>query len=86
MISERKNADSGESANIIKAYNEGIGGVDLMNRLLQSYRPGTTMTETFLFAKILNVSVGAIWRLFQRANSKVNLENSHLNYPGVDQI
>ena len=36
--------------------------------MLESYRPGTTLTETFLFVKILNVSVGAIWRFFQRAN------------------
>ena len=53
---------------VIKAYNEEIRGVDLIDRLLESYRPGTAMTETFLFVKILNVSVGAIWQLFQRAN------------------
>ena len=44
---------------VTKAYNEEIEGVDLIDRLLEFYRPGT---------KILNVSVGAIWRLFQRAN------------------
>ena len=49
---------------VIKAYNQRMGGVDL----IESYRPGTTMTEMFLFVKILNVSVGAIWQLFQRAN------------------
>ena len=49
---------------MIKAYNQRMGGVDLT----ESYRPGTTMIEMFLFVKILNVSVRAIWQLFQRAN------------------
>ena len=45
--------------NVIKAYNEGMGGVDMMDILLESYRPGTTMKKWwfFLFVNILNVSV-----------------------------
>ena len=31
--------------NVIKAYNEGMRGVDMMDRLLESYHPGTTMKK-----------------------------------------
>ena len=45
---------------VIKVYNEGIRGVELMDRLLESYHQGTTMKEIFLFVKILNVRFEAI--------------------------
>ena len=45
---------------VIKVYNDGIRGVDLVDRLLESYRQGATMKEIFLFVNILNVRVGAI--------------------------
>ena len=48
---------------VIKAYNEGIGGVDLMDGLLESYRQGATIKEMFIFVKMLNVGVRE-----QRAN------------------
>ena len=69
--------------NVIKADNEGMGRVDMMNRLLESYRPATAMKKWWfsLFVNIVNVIVVAAWRLFQTANT-----NSHLHYPGVDQI
>ena len=45
---------------VIKVYNEGIRGVELMDRLLESYHQGTTRKEIFLFVKILNVRFEAI--------------------------
>ena len=33
--------------NVIKAYNEGMTGVDMVDRLLESYRPGATMKKCF---------------------------------------
>ena len=56
--------------NVIKAYNEGMGGVDMMDRLLQSYRPGITMKKWWwsLFINIVNLSVLAAWRLYQKSN------------------
>ena len=44
--------------NVIKACNEAMRGVDMMNRLLESYRPGRAMKKLlFLFVNILNVIV-----------------------------
>ena len=66
--------------NVIKAYNEGMEGVDMMDRLLESYRPVTTMKTWWfsLFVNIVNVTVVAAWRLFQRANP--NSEITHLEF------
>ena len=36
-------------SNDIKAYNEGMRGVDMMDRLIESYRPGTPMKKLWLF-------------------------------------
>ena len=46
-------------ANVIRAYNERMRGVDIMDRLLESYRTRTIMKKWwfFLFVNILNVIV-----------------------------
>ena len=36
--------------NVIQAYNEGMRGVDMMDRFLESYRPGTTMKKCVLLS------------------------------------
>jgi len=64
--------------NVIGAYNEGIGGVDTMDRLLESYRPSVNKWWWSLFVNILNVSVLASWRLYQKANPSSSL--SHLEF------
>ena len=50
---------------IIRRYNEGMGGVDLMDRLLASYRPVIRGKKWWwpLFSNIINVSVVAAWRI-----------------------
>ena len=50
---------------MIRSYNKGMGGVDLMDRLLSSYRPKIRGKEWHwpLFANYLNLTVVAAWRL-----------------------
>ena len=51
--------------NLIRDYNQGMGGVDLMDRLLASYRPTIRGKKWYwpLFINALNVSVVAAWRV-----------------------
>ena len=50
---------------IVRKYNESMGGVDLLDRLLSSYRPMIRGKKWWwpLFLNALNVSVVAAWRL-----------------------
>ena len=45
-VREKRHVQVSQSV-VIKAYNEGMGGVHLMDRLLESYRPGTRMKKCF---------------------------------------
>ena len=67
-------------SNAINACNEGMGGVDMMDRLLESYRPATTMKKWWFscLVSIVNVSVVAAWRLFDRANP--NSKTMHFEF------
>jgi len=51
---------------LIRQYNEGMGGVDLMDRLLASYRPCIRGKKWWwpLFTNLINVSVIAAWRIY----------------------
>lgn len=63
---------------LIYAYNKGMGGVDLMDRLLESYRPTILGKKWYwpLFIHIINTSVVAAWRLYNRLgdNKMTHLE------------
>lgn len=50
---------------LVKRYNDGMGGVDLMDRLLAAYRPTIRGKKWWwpLFLNVVNVSVVAAWRL-----------------------
>ena len=64
---------------LVHKYNEGMGGVDLMDRRLAKYRPGIWGKKWYwpLFSNALNLSVVAAWRLHcQLANETL----PHLNY------
>ena len=52
-------------SSVLKAYNEGMGGVNIIDRLLESYRPATTMKKWWfsIFVNLVNISVVAAWRL-----------------------
>ena len=69
-----------EQPHVIKAYNEGMGGVDAMDRLLESYRPSVNMKKWWwsLFINVLNLSVIASWRLYQKANPDSKM--THLEF------
>ena len=64
---------------LIKQYNEGMGGVDLMDRLLGSYRPRILGKKWYwsLFLNALNTSVVAAWRIHTKFADN-NL--SHLDF------
>ena len=49
---------------LIHLYNKGMGGVDLMDRLLSSYRPMIRGTKWYwpLFINGLNITIVAAWR------------------------
>ena len=46
---KRKGQVQVSQPNVIKVYNEGMGGVDMMDRLLESYLPATTIKKWWFF-------------------------------------
>lgn len=62
---------------IVRKYNEGMGGVDVMDRLLSSYRPMIRGKKWWwpLFVNILNLSVVAAWRAY-----------CNLHHDGMDHL
>jgi len=51
---------------IVRQYNVSMGGADLMDRLLSSYRPMIRGKKWWwpLFLNALNVSIVAAWRIY----------------------
>ena len=54
-----------QQPHLTNAYNQGKGGVDLMDRMLASYRPSIRGKKWYwpLFTNALNVTVVAAWRI-----------------------
>ena len=50
---------------LMKQYNQGMGGVDVIDRLLGSYRPAICEKKWYfpLVTNAINVSIVAAWRL-----------------------
>ncbi|KFM71330.1 PiggyBac transposable element-derived protein 2, partial [Stegodyphus mimosarum] len=65
---------------LIKMYNEGMGGVDLLDRLLASYRPMFRSKKWYwnLFSNALNMTVVAGWILHSHLHKGTEVELSHL--------
>lgn len=65
---------------LIKRYNQGMGGVDVYDRLLGSYRPRVRAKKWWwpLFSNIINISVVAAWKvhcgLYGRLDSMTHLD------------
>jgi DNA excision repair protein ERCC-6 len=66
---------------LIWRYNAGMGGVDVMDKLLAAYRPNVRSKKWWwpLFTHALNVSVIAAWRVHCALNEKKNTK-SHLQF------
>jgi hypothetical protein len=66
--------------NLISAYNCGMGGVDLLDRLLSQYRPGLRSKKWWwpLFSNAINTTVVAAWRLFCHLHPNGGV--SHLDF------
>lgn len=66
--------------NLIRRYNEGMGGVDLLDRLCSSYRPKLRQKKWWwnLFSHALNLAVVAAFRFYQHVNN--NDKITHLEF------
>jgi DNA excision repair protein ERCC-6 len=66
---------------LIKRYNEGMGGVDLLDRLLGTYRPQLRSKKWWwnLFSNGLNMALVASWRLHCEIHEK-SQQLSHLEF------
>ncbi|KFM77194.1 PiggyBac transposable element-derived protein 3, partial [Stegodyphus mimosarum] len=67
---------------LIKMYNEGMGGVDFLDRLLGSYRPTFRSKKWYwnLFSNALNMAVVVGWILHSHLHKGTEVELSHLNF------
>jgi hypothetical protein len=77
-----KNVEQVPQPMLISAYNRGMGGVDLFDKLLGSYRPiirGKKWWWPF-FTNVVNISVVAAWRLFGWIHDKPGNKVSHLEF------
>lgn len=65
---------------MVNSCDEKMGGVDVMDRLLGSYRPRLRNKEWYwnLFSNVLNVAVVASWRAHQEVVGKGALD--HLTF------
>ena len=77
-----KNVEQVPQPMLISAYNTGMGGVDLFDKLLGSYRPiirGKKWWWPF-FTNVVNISVVAAWRLFGWIHDKPGNKVSNLEF------
>ena len=68
-----------QQPNLIRSYNQGMGGVDLLDRLSSTYRPEIRGKKWYwpLFVNILIIYVIAAWKLYERFTSA---KMSHLEF------
>ncbi|GFX36092.1 piggyBac transposable element-derived protein 2 [Trichonephila clavipes] len=68
--------------NLIKVYNEGMRGVDLLHRLLGTYRSLFRNKNWYwnLFSNALNMAVVSGWILHLHLHKVTKAEQSHLNF------
>ncbi|KRX69287.1 PiggyBac transposable element-derived protein 3 [Trichinella sp. T6] len=64
---------------IVRRYNTSMGGVDILDKLLSSYRPRLRSKKLWwnLFSNALNLAVVAAWRLHRELSSTAL---SHLDF------
>ena len=67
---------------LIKLYNEGMGGVDLMDRLCGSYRPMIRSKKWWwpLMINVINVSLVAAWKFYSTLHKDDKKSISHLDF------
>ena len=67
--------------NIIRLYNKGMGGVDLMDRLLGSHRPTIRAKKWWwpLMTNLLNISIVAGWKFYCIQHQK-DAKITHLEF------
>ena len=67
--------------NLISKYNEGMGGVDLLDRLLAAYRPTISSKKWWwpLFSHAVNLSIVSAWRVHCALHDRSG-QISHLDF------
>lgn len=77
--SAKKKIDITQPA-LIKYYNEGMGGVDVLDKLLSSYRPQLRNKKWYwnLFANALNIAATASWIIYRDIHGKNSMP--HLEF------
>ena len=67
---------------LIHAYNQGMGGVDMMDKLLETYRPKIRGKKWYfpLFLNALNVSIVAAWRAYQEIHPLDKITHFEFRY------
>ena len=65
---------------LVSQYNRGMGGLDVLDRMLAQYRPTIRAKKWWwpLFAHGVNLSIVAAWRLYQRLHPGSDM--SHLKF------
>ncbi|KRX43791.1 PiggyBac transposable element-derived protein 1, partial [Trichinella sp. T6] len=67
---------------IVRRYNTSMGGVDILDKLLSSYRPRLRSKEWWcnLFSNALNLTVVAAWQLHRELHKDDSTALSHLDF------
>ncbi|XP_003378737.1 putative piggyBac transposable element-derived protein 2 [Trichinella spiralis] len=67
---------------IVRRYNTSMGGVDILDKLLSSYRPRLRSKKWWwnLFSNALNLAVVAAWRLHRELHQESSIALSHLDF------
>ncbi|KRZ65021.1 PiggyBac transposable element-derived protein 3 [Trichinella papuae] len=68
--------------NIIRQYNQYMGGVDVMDKMLFSYQPKLRSRKWWwnLFSHAMNMAVVAAWKLHTELHTATNDQLSHLEF------
>ncbi|KRY99483.1 PiggyBac transposable element-derived protein 3 [Trichinella zimbabwensis] len=67
---------------IVRRYNTSMGGVDILDKLLSSYRPRLRSKKWWwnLFSNALNLAVVAAWQLHRELHKDSSTALSHLDF------
>ena len=79
-MDERKKKSSVDQLKVVSEYNKGMGGMDLLDMLLESYRPNLRSNKWWwpLFSNALNITVVVVFEIHKNVCTD---HLSHLDFP-----